>query len=96
MTERVLRSACWECLVKCGSLISVRDGRVVKIRGNSEHTHSEGAFCVKGVNAPYAALDHPDHPLYPLQRVKPIETENTAPVAAGRENYSRRRFPISP
>ncbi len=96
MTEGVLRSACWECSVKYGSLISVRDGRVVKIRGNSEHTHSEGAFCVKGVIAPLAALDHPDRPLYPLRRVKPEETKNTAPVAAGRENYSRRRFPISP
>jgi len=96
MTERVLRSACWECSVKCGSLISKRNGRVVKVKGNLEHTHSEGAFCVKGVNAPLAALDHLERPLYPLRRVKPEETENTAPVATGRENYSRRCFPISP
>ena len=68
MTEQVLRSTCWECSVKCGSLISVRDGRVVKIWGNPEHPHSEGAFCVKGVNAPHAALDHPNRPLYPLRR----------------------------
>ena len=54
--------------MKCGSLISVRDGRVVKIGGNSEHPHSEGAFCVKGMNAPIAALEHPDRPLHPLRR----------------------------
>ncbi len=95
MTERVLRSSCWVGSVKCGSFVSVRDGRVVKIWGNSKHTHSEGAFCVKGVNALFAALDHPDRPLYSLRRVKPEETENTAPVVAGRENYSRLRFPIS-
>ena len=95
MTERVLRSTCGVCSVKCGSLISVRDGRVVKTWGNSKHTHSEGAFWVKGVKAPLAALDHPDRPLYSLRRVKPEETENTAPVAAGRENYSRLRFPIA-
>ena len=68
MAEQVLRSTCWECSVKCGSLISVRDGRVVKIGGNSEHPHSEGAFCVKGMNAPIAALEHPDRPLHPLRR----------------------------
>jgi anaerobic selenocysteine-containing dehydrogenase len=47
----------------------VRDGRVVKITGNPAHPHSRGAFCVKGINAPLTALDHPDRPLRPLRRV---------------------------
>ena len=95
MTDQVFHSTCRECHIIFWSLISGRDGRVVKIWGNPEHTHFEGAFCVEGVNAPLAALDHPDRPLYPLRRVKPEETKNTAPVAAGRENYSCLRFPIS-
>ncbi|MBI2160930.1 MAG: molybdopterin-dependent oxidoreductase [candidate division NC10 bacterium] len=68
MSERVIASTCWECSTKCGSLITVHDGRVVKITGNPAHPHSAGAFCVKGMNAPLAALDHPDRPLHPLRR----------------------------
>lgn len=68
MAEKVIPSTCWECSVKCGSLVYVRDGRVVRITGNPEHPHSEGAFCVKGMNAPLAALEHPDRPLHPLRR----------------------------
>ncbi|MFQ5899698.1 MAG: molybdopterin-dependent oxidoreductase [Candidatus Methylomirabilia bacterium] len=68
MTDAIVRSTCWECSVKCGSLVHVRDGRVVKITSNPHHPHSEGAFCVKGMNAPIAALERPDRPLYPLRR----------------------------
>jgi len=68
MADLVVPSTCWECSVKCGSLVHVRDGRVAKITGNPDHPHSEGAFCVKGMNAPLAALEHPDRPLYPLRR----------------------------
>lgn len=64
----VVASTCWECSVKCGSLVHLEDGRVVKITGNPAHPHSEGAFCVKGMNAPLAAREHPDRPLHPLRR----------------------------
>ncbi len=68
VAERVVASTCWECSTKCGSLITVRDGRVVRITGNPEHPHSRGAFCVKGLHASLAALEHPDRPLSPLRR----------------------------
>ena len=69
MTDRVVPSTCWECSTMCGSLVTLRDGQVVKIGGNPEHPSSEGAFCVKGMHAPAAARQHPDRPVHPLRRV---------------------------
>ncbi len=54
--------------MRCGSLVHLREGKVVKITGNPAHPHSRGAFCIKGVHGPLVALDHPDRPLYPLRR----------------------------
>ncbi len=68
MGDQVIASTCKECAVKCGSLIYVRDGEIVKIAGNPAHPHSEGAFCIKGVRAPVAAYAHPDRLLFPLRR----------------------------
>ena len=42
-------STCWECSTRCGSLVTVRDGRVAGIGPNPDHPGSKGAFCVKGV-----------------------------------------------
>ncbi|HYC46478.1 MAG TPA: molybdopterin-dependent oxidoreductase [Burkholderiales bacterium] len=69
MTVKVVPSTCKECSVRCGSLIYVEDGRVARITGNPDHPGSRGAFCVKGMNAPIAAREHPDRPLYPRRRV---------------------------
>ena len=68
MTVKVIPSSCKECSVRCGSLIYVEDGRVVKITCNPDHPGSRGAFCVKGVHAPVTAREHPDRPLYPMRR----------------------------
>src|SRR5262245_2220210 len=93
-------STCWECSVKCGSLVHVRHGHVVKITGNAEHPHSEGAFCVKGINAPIAALEHPDRPLYPLRRSgergegrwKRVSWEEALDEVADRLGDTKRRY----
>lgn len=69
MATKVIPSTCKECSVRCGSLIYVEDDRVVRITGNPDHPGSKGAFCVKGVNAPVTAREHPDRPLYPQRRV---------------------------
>lgn len=67
-TGRVLPSTCEECSTRCGSLIHLSDGEVVRISGNPAHPHSQGAFCVKGMNAPLASRVHPDRPIYPKRR----------------------------
>jgi thiosulfate reductase / polysulfide reductase chain A len=68
MATKVIPSTCKECSVRCGALIYVEDDRVVRITGNPDHPGSRGAFCVKGMNAPIAAREHPDRPLYPVCR----------------------------
>lgn len=47
----LMPSSCWECGLQCGSIISVRGGRVQKIAPNPSHPGSKGAFCVKGIRA---------------------------------------------
>lgn len=69
MTDKIVKSTCKECPTRCGSIIYMRDEKVVRIAGNPEQPSSRGAFCVKGMNAPQAARDHPDRPLHPLKRV---------------------------
>lgn len=68
MTLKIVPSACSECSVRCGSLVHVDDGKVVKITGNPAHPGSQGAFCIKGMNAPISALDHPARITYPMRR----------------------------
>ena len=68
MTKTVIASTCKECSVRCGSLIYLQDGKVVKITGNPAHPGSRGAFCIKGVHGPITAREHPERPLYPQRR----------------------------
>lgn len=69
MPIQVIPSTCSECLVRCGSLVHVEDdGKVVKITGNPHHPGSQGAFCVKGMNAPLSAREHPGRILHPMRR----------------------------
>jgi anaerobic selenocysteine-containing dehydrogenase len=58
---------CRICEVLCGMVATVRDGRVVDMRGDTLNPHSRGHHCVKGP----AILDltyDPDRVLYPLKR----------------------------
>lgn len=67
-SEREYKSACRMCHGGCGVLIHVRDGRIVKIRGDPESPLSKGTLCVKGL----AAIDHVYNPArlkYPLKRM---------------------------
>ena len=54
-------STCWECSTLCGSLITMRDGKVAKIGPNPDHPGSKGAFCVKGIRALPEWTEHEPH-----------------------------------
>src|SRR4051812_3262548 len=57
-----------DCPDTCSWVVTVEDGRAVRLRGNREHPFTNGALCAK-VNG---YLDHaraPDRLLYPLKRV---------------------------
>jgi formate dehydrogenase major subunit len=41
-------SVCPYCAVGCGTLVSVRDGRIINIEGNPESPINQGTLCPKG------------------------------------------------
>src|SRR4029077_14664741 len=45
---RQVPSVCPYCAVGCGTLVSVREGRIVNIEGNPESPISQGTLCPKG------------------------------------------------
>tara|TARA_B100000676_G_scaffold303050_1_gene352975 strand:+ start:83 stop:2215 length:2133 start_codon:yes stop_codon:yes gene_type:complete len=69
MNDIVHPSQCWECNAYCGSLITKRDGKVVKIGPNPKHPGSKGAFCVKGVRAVREWTENGNRLLHPMRRI---------------------------
>lgn len=65
--EVVLKSTCRMDHGGCGALVHVKDGKVVKVRGNPEHPISKGKMCLKGPASP-EHLYHPDRLGFPLKR----------------------------
>ena len=65
--EQVIRSVCRVCHGGCGVLVSVRDGKVVKVKGDPESPMSKGWMCIKGMSSTEIA-NHPDRLLKPLRR----------------------------
>ncbi len=47
---RTVESVCPYCAVGCGTLIHVKDGRIVDIEGNPESPINEGTLCPKGAD----------------------------------------------
>ncbi len=69
-TELVLGTCHHDCPDTCGWVVTVEDGRAVKLRGNPEHPYSRGELCPK-VNRFLERVYHPDRVLHPLIRVGP-------------------------
>ncbi|HUJ68668.1 MAG TPA: molybdopterin-dependent oxidoreductase [Syntrophorhabdales bacterium] len=64
------KAICWPspgCSENCGLLVTVRDGRIVDIRGNQEFP-SKGHGCADRMPHLAKWLYHPDQLLYPLKR----------------------------
>ncbi len=64
----VKRSLCVMCGANCGVLVYVKDGKIVKIRGNPDNPVSRGNTC-KRVAHVIQWLNHPSQLMYPLKRV---------------------------
>ena len=69
-TELVLGTCHHDCPDTCGWVVTVEDGRAVKLRGNPDHPYSRGELCPK-VNRFLERVYHPDRVLHPLIRVGP-------------------------
>src|SRR5260370_6704245 len=62
-----VNSTCGYCSVGCGMQLGVRNGKVVSVRGNSDHPVNLGKLCPKGL-AEHYSIDAKDRARYPLLR----------------------------
>ncbi|MBU4576729.1 MAG: molybdopterin-dependent oxidoreductase, partial [Desulfarculus sp.] len=51
----------------CGLIVTVQDGRIVKVKGDPEGWLNQGYVCPKGLASP-GRLDHPQRLRHPLRR----------------------------
>ncbi len=72
-TTTVLGTCHHDCPDTCGWVVTVEDGKAVKLRGNPDHPYSRGELCPK-VNRFLERVYHPDRVLHPLIRTGPKGT----------------------
>lgn len=65
--EQIFKSVCRICHGGCGAILYVKDGRLVKVKGDPESPLSKGWMCIKGLASPEIA-NHPDRLKHPLKR----------------------------
>jgi thiosulfate reductase/polysulfide reductase chain A len=68
--EGMLYGACAMCDMGCAYVAHLRDGRIVRLRGNPADQEAEGMLCVKGYSGPRLLYD-PDRLKAPLKRTNP-------------------------
>ena len=70
----VVKAACpHDCPDTCAMLVTVEDGRAVRVAGDPEHPFTNGFLCAK-VNRYVERTYHQDRLLYPMRRVGPKGT----------------------
>ena len=58
------------CGGSCGVIVTVEDGKVIRVDGDPEFSMSKGYICPKGRAIP-GLMNHPDRIFHPLKRVGP-------------------------
>ena len=71
---QLIPTVCGMCDVQCGAIAYVKDGKLLKMEGNYNHTHSLGRICGRG-SAAVKLLYDPDRLKWPLKRVAPGKFE---------------------
>ena len=95
--KRVVHAACpHDCPDACGVLITVEDGRAVKVQGDPKHPVTRGFLCAK-VAKYLDRVYSPDRVLYPMRRVAPkgplaAEGPSTSLRAASRATQAFERI----
>ncbi len=76
----IVRGACpHDCPDTCATLVTVEEGRAVRIQGDPDHPVTAGFLCAK-VNRYLERTYHPDRLTRPLRRVGPKGSGQFAPV----------------
>ncbi|HMK76261.1 MAG TPA: molybdopterin-dependent oxidoreductase [Thermodesulfobacteriota bacterium] len=93
-TKKVF-TGCALCYHSCGVEVTVRDGKVVEVRGQKSHPLNRGRLCPKG-EAMIEHLYHPDRLKYPLKKVngrwKRISWDQATSKIAARLNDLKGKF----
>ncbi|MBO4121728.1 molybdopterin oxidoreductase family protein [Cupriavidus gilardii] len=80
MSTRIVRAACpHDCPDSCALLVTVEDGRAVKVAGDPDHPGTQGVLCTK-VSRYTERTYHPDRLLTPMKRVGPKGSGQFAPI----------------
>ncbi len=66
-TREVVKAACRNCHGGCSALLTVEDGRLVKIAPDPDGPLNKGRMCAKGLSG-MELLYHPDRLKYPMRR----------------------------
>ncbi|MEP6739785.1 MAG: molybdopterin oxidoreductase family protein [Caldimonas sp.] len=68
MATTIVRAACpHDCPDTCAMLVTVEDGRAVKVHGDPDHPPTHGALCAKVSRYPERTY-HPERVLHPMRR----------------------------
>jgi anaerobic selenocysteine-containing dehydrogenase len=68
ITDGVVASACDICMLGCGVLVHLREGKPIKVEGDPDYPVNKGVLCPLGM-ASLEILNHPDRLAHPLKRV---------------------------
>jgi molybdopterin-containing oxidoreductase family iron-sulfur binding subunit len=82
-------SACTSCSAGCGTLVKVRDGRPIKLEGNTDHPLSLGGLCMVG-QASLLGLYDSLRIKQPAIDGKPVEWAQMDEFVRGRLDQARR------
>jgi anaerobic selenocysteine-containing dehydrogenase len=79
--SRIVRGACpHDCPDTCAMLVTVRDGRAIRVAGDPEHPYTRGFLCAK-VNRYVERTYHRDRLVRPMRRVGPKGRGEFAPIS---------------
>lgn len=87
------------CHEGCGVLLHVKDGKLMKVEGDSDFPHTQGRLCPRCLALPYVVY-HPDRLRHPLKRVgtrgegkwERITWEEAFDTVADRFNQVKRNY----
>ncbi len=79
--EREIFGACpMDCPDTCSWIVTVKDGKATRLRGNPDHPFTRGALCAK-MNSYIEYTRHPDRLMHPMRRIGAKGEGRFAPIS---------------